>query len=1014
MDFSLHYGKAIQSRLLMAMLVLVAGMGHAQTETSAEKEAREREVLFSEVEEFAPDEERAAGGVEEEDGGESAADDDSEGPIEEMFVIGIQRSLEDALEQRRRTANLTDSINANEIGQLPDENVAEVLENIPGIQISRDAGIGENVSVRGSDENRVEINGRGTLTDGVDRGGIRFSDLPAALVRSLTVTKVPTADMVEGSIGGTINVKTYRGLKLRAPLIAGRWNSEYADNSDEWNENVSGTVGNRFETPIGDVGVILTVSHIAKQVREDVIRVSPSNRTRLPAGISPTELPDFDGNPNTLDPYFYPGFSDTTYETNDRENTTLSGSLEWQATENWKFFVEGTYTAVNDQERVQSGFASYGSNLAGDPPSDRELDGVADATFGFANVGAVRYPILLSGIIGGGLRNGVIDGIGATGPSDGLQIRTSNRNIGRDSDSYIVAMGGEWLADEWSVEFDASASVAESTASSFISTWQYNDPFTTAPGGFHSLGARVRVPFVYQSRRGNLAYGPLPGDASAANLLNPSYYSLFLARDQTTWIDNDLFAQRLDVNRLLDTPFFSEVQFGVRFTQRTTERKRAALATNQFPGIGGADFPGLMQRTPGDFFDFNSDEPYFRDYLTVDFDRATFLRTELIDRGDLGANNLTGPQGFKIEELTSAAYVRLDFETDLLPWPVRGNVGLRFVHTDQDSSGNQLEQGTTTPTFTPISVKQSYENWLPSASVVIAPLEDLQIRFGVAEILRRPSFNQLAPTFEFPLNGGQGVFVGDPELRPTTALQVDAGIEWYFRKGSVLSFGYFYKDLDDVIGNEVRRDAICNPIAVGDVIGPTCLDGTRPLVDRIDWVNLDGGQIQGVEVAFQHNATWLPKPFHGLGMIANYAYQDGERNSTFQIPAAFQTPGNTRGPLNFRQLSEHSYNVTVFYQRPRYRWSWRLRYTWRSSFLITESSDVANGLPLYREDRGQLNASTSFRLTKFEAPVTATLFFQGVNLTKSRGAETSLFDTGPLVRVRDSDRRLTVGIRARF
>ncbi|MGB0621346.1 MAG: TonB-dependent receptor [Myxococcota bacterium] len=939
-----------------------------------------------------------------------AFEGDEDEPIEQMFVIGIQRSLEEALEQKRRTVNLTESINADEIGQLPDENVAEVLENIPGVQITRSSGIGEGVSVRGSDENRVEINGRGTLTDGDDRGGIRFSDLPAALVRSLTVVKVPTADMVEGSIGGTINVKTYRGLKLKEPLFVGRWNSEYADNSEAWNENVSATMGDKFETPLGAVGAILTVSYFNKEVREDSLRVSPANRQSAPPGIPASSFPNLDGDPGTFDPYFYPGFSDTSYATSERENVTVSGSLEWQATEKWKFFTEGTFTHVDNEELVQSAFASYGG---GSPPSDRELDGLADARFGFADVGAVRYPILLSGVIGGGIRNGVIDSPTSTGPTDGLQIRTSNRNLGRESNSYVLAFGGEWLDDEWTVEFEVNASAAQRTDNSFISTWQYNDPTTS--GDFHSLDARVRVPFIYSSRRGNLAYGPLPRTPAAANLLNPAYYSLFLGRDQVTRFDNDAYAEKIDVERLVDVPVLESVKFGLRFSQRSTERQRRALATDTFaPRIAGNDIPGLMMRTPGDLFDFNSDESYLRDFLTLGFDRAGFLRSQLITSGQLGANNLSGPQGFKVEEYTSAAYLRLDYETDLLPWPIKGNVGLRFIHTDQTSEGTQASNTSTTPTFTPVSVKQSYVNWLPSASMVIAPQEDVQIRLGVAKILRRPSFNQLAPTFEFPLNAGQGVRIGDPNLRPTTAVQMDVGLEWYFMKGSVISVGYFFKDLDEVIGNEVRLDAICNPIAVGDFTPPLCLGGARPLVDEIRWVNLKGGEIQGVEVAIQHNATWLPKPFHGLGVTANYAYQDGDRDSTFTIPAAFRTPGNTEGPLNFRRLSEHSYNVTVFYQRPRYRWSWRLRYTWRSSYLIEESSDVANGQPLYRDDRGQLNASTSYRITRLEDPVTVTLFFQGVNLTKSRNAETSLFDTGPLVRVRDTDRRLTIGASARF
>ncbi|MDA8694508.1 TonB-dependent receptor plug domain-containing protein, partial [Pseudomonadales bacterium] len=224
---------------------------------------------------------------------------EAESTIEEVVVYSIRQSLESALAEKRQKTNLTEVINADDIGKLPDENVAEVLENIPGVQITRNAGIGQGVSIRGSDQNRVEINGRGTTPSGDQRGGISFSDLPAALVRSLNVVKVPTADMVEGSLGGTINVKTYRGLKLKKPLRVVRYQSEYAQNAEEWNANYSTTLGDKFFTDFGDIGAILTISHIDKTVREDGLRVSPG--IRRVTGNPQTSI-DFDGD-GDFDPY---------------------------------------------------------------------------------------------------------------------------------------------------------------------------------------------------------------------------------------------------------------------------------------------------------------------------------------------------------------------------------------------------------------------------------------------------------------------------------------------------------------------------------------------------------------------------------------------------------------------------------------------------------------------------------------------------------------------------------------
>ena len=134
------------------------------------------------------------------------------------------------------------------------------------------------------------------------------------------------------------------------------------------------------------------------------------------------------------------------------------------------------------------------------------------------------------------------------------------------------------------------------------------------------------------------------------------------------------------------------------------------------------------------------------------------------------------------------------------------------------------------------------------------------------------------------------------------------------------------------------------PTQVPDLALPTCTVGGEDgvLVNRISPVNLPGGEIEGVELAFQHYFRSLPKPFNGLGIIANYAYQNGTRDQVFNTPAALDEQGEQRSlPLNFVRLSENSYNFTAFYEKP--KWSARLRYTYRDAFLVSESTDISNG-----------------------------------------------------------------------
>lgn len=84
-----------------------------------------------------------------------------------------------------------------------------MLENITGIQITREAGVGTGVQIRGTDANRTEINGVSTVGSGAGRSGIDFEDVSASIIAGLEVTKSPDAKTIEGSVGGTINLKQY-------------------------------------------------------------------------------------------------------------------------------------------------------------------------------------------------------------------------------------------------------------------------------------------------------------------------------------------------------------------------------------------------------------------------------------------------------------------------------------------------------------------------------------------------------------------------------------------------------------------------------------------------------------------------------------------------------------------------------------------------------------------------------------------------------------------------------------
>lgn len=949
--------------------------------------------------------------------------------IDEVIVTGIRASLESALEAKRALSNLTEVINADDIGKLPDENIAEVLENIPGVQIDRSAGIGTSVSVRGSSQNRVEVNGRSTTPAEDARGGISFSDLPSSLVRSLNVVKVPTADMVEGSLGGTVNVKTYRGLKLKKPLRVVRVKSEYAENADKWNENFSATFGDKFSTSRGDVGAIINLSHIDKFVREDTLRVTPSGRWPSEGEYDPNGGDDYVA-------YYRPGYSILDYGMQNFTNTALSGSVEWRVDDNLKVYAEGSYTDIHRQNLKQM-------LVAAPAQSDVEMDD-PNRTYRIVEVAGLEVPMLESGIIGGGIRNGQVDtNVGDQDYNellnDGLRLRVNNHSGGRETQSYVSAIGGEWDTDSLKVVVELNAAGSDTQKVDLKTIFQFNDPDSVDVFGvnnFHSALGAIRVPFYYNIHGDILEYGPVNGAVPNEDFVDPNLWALFQNKIVDVTYKNKEVAQKIDATWFPDSEFITSIKAGVRLTQRLSERNKQSQLVEDFPGLSAANFEVVLSETPGDFFNFHEGANYIDNFITIDPDLALEHRDAIEKFTSPESGAVIDPlQGFAVDEDTAASYIRADFDLSGSGFPVRGTIGLRDIATKQVASGIERviaenDDGENVIIETQKNTVQKYSNTLPSVSLVYAPIEKLQFRFGYAQVMRRPNFRDLSPTIDYPLNAGSPVRVGNQELVPTTGEQFDLGLEYYFRKGSVVSLGLYKKNLKDIISLEQKYTNVCNPklvwtsafpawrdcdpgIKVNSLTPQNTFDTGVIVTDPVTGEDVmvresDNGGMQGVELSFLHYFRNLPKKLRGLGIVASYAYQEGERSKTFKTPQFLREDGEyITFPLNFTRLSKNSYNFTVFYERRRL--NWRLRYTYRDNFLLSSASDITGTLPIYTEDRGQLNGSISYKINK---TFTATL--GGVNLLKSRKTNPGVFAEGPIAQMSDSDRRISLGLRAKF
>lgn len=292
---------------------------------------------------------------------------------------------------------------------------------------------------------------------------------------------------------------------------------------------------------------------------------------------------------------------------------------------------------------------------------------------------------------------------------------------------------------------------------------------------------------------------------------------------------------------------------------------------------------------------------------------------------------------------------------------------------------------------------------MPSLNLKFGLSDDVILRLAGSRVLTRPD-NALVRNFLQVGLGQSGELTatsGNPFLRPATAWQFDASLEWYFASVGSLTFNAFYKSIDDFFFQEITNRSVNSNGITRDVLvrGPANFDRS--------------GEIKGFEVAYQQTYDFLPAPFDGLGVQANYTFIDSQGlpntflNTGEPVNEATIPPGN----LPLEQLSKHNVNATVFYEKGPI--SLRAAYNWRSRFLLTPADVIFPFFSIFNESTGQLDASMFFTLTK-----NVRVGVQGVNLLNEVTRTTQAFTGDPGVLAPRSffmnDRRFSFILRGNF
>ena len=982
--------------------------------------------------------------------------------LEVIEVTGILGSLKKAALLKRTDGRIMDAIVAEDIGKLPDNNIAEALQRISGVSINTDFGVGSSVSIRGLSQNRVELNGRTTIGD--SRDGVSMEDFPSSFLKSVSVIKSPTANMIEGALGGTVSLETVRPLEFEELTGAVSLDFEYADKTENWAPIFNASVGNSWELDNGSsFGAMFLVSYQDREIRQDEY----SNRVRViqedaggAGGIGEGNTPSGG--------FVFRDQNRVEQFVEDRERTAYNLQFEWApASGNGSFYAD---FAITDRDGKQSGnsILEVGGARSFDANTTQDSNGQ--------------------------LNNHTL--------TDAFVIPKTWSNF-RTTESFTHALGGEWYVTD-KVKISGEVSIASSE--SFNPTSEFNlrpvnrsnwtewaeqyDPATIATdvdgnplrdsdgnltGETITYDNDCRVNFdcrhtsdVTLSQNGNNLPSVVYSDPNV--YLDPENLALRAFWYEGKSTDNEELAARFDIT--VDEPFesvewISSIDAGVRVTDReyefdeqtfrfndiyknaftdegTDEEKPATFWIDDFEAL----FPGSIatvnhnnsfdQTGLSGQNDLLTYRTYRGDLLSnpeATFDRVNQILagTNLERSGGLHDNTTLIENSFRdITEDTEAIYVSANIEFDNLT----GIIGARYVTTDLRSGF--IEDGQFA------ADTNDYSDFLPSINLNYSWSDDTQIRFAAAKVMRRADFNDLSPSL---LIDGFSVSAtsGSADLDPHRATQYDLSVEHYYGESNIVSFAVFYKDIESFLSqttncvasgqtsgqNVTEWQNICHLETAGvdnenlvlfntsqfsgsadpEAAGENAVAAQRDLgltgINTARTSNGEDGSIQGFEASIQQSLNFLP----GLGFSANWTYADSE-----------QPNGST-----LLDVSRNTFNGQIFWEKDGFQV--RLAYNYRSRYLATEDERLIETIgalaldsstddetsPLfdptsgnnYREDRGQFDFSASWDINK-----NVTLVANATNLT-GEGQEFST-ELGSSWKFTEADSRYTFGIRTKF
>jgi iron complex outermembrane receptor protein len=828
--------------------------------------------------------------------------------VQRVEVTGLRASLEHSLAQKRQADTLIEVVTAEDIGKLPDKNVADALQRVPGVNIASSAGgeggFSENdrVSIRGTSPSLTQtlVNGHAIASGDwfvLDQEGgslgrsTSYALMPSEILASAVVHKTATADLVEGGVAGAVDMITRRPLDFRKTLtLEATVQAIYTDLADKTDPQANALVA--WKNEASTFGALLQVFSETRHERRDgqeIFGYGPIDDTMAFGQAHPELI-------GVQVPY---GINSALFEQTRKRQGGLV-DLEARPTPAVTVDLNAFWSHLDAESYNRSFYNTPYNNLAGGliPSSYKVENGtLVQATFDKSS-----YPVP------------------SATPDPNLYLlppATVDQiyRPGAGAESQYVDLSGQWRVDDaWKL-----SSLLGST---------HGKGETPRDIGYEAYFLNSGM--AYQLNGSSTATVTFPGgDPASFGPSNTVTGAAWGSKVETK--DSENYGQ-LDADWALEHGVLDSMKFGARFAthERTVELPQAS-GCSVCDGTTNAPLPHWAGQTYPSNFGDGLGGNVLRDVWQLDphdvqswADQYDPLQSQEVSE--------VWPSEMRLIEHDSAAYAM----ANLVGSHWRGNVGVRFVTTRQSSTSylpadlypNQppLGENNQNGPYVPVETNHTFQNALPSANLRFDLSKDLVARAAIARVMSRADYGALvsAVTLDDNLHTGSG---GNPDLKPILSTNTDLSLEWYYAPKSLLSFGLFYMDMSSYVAyGTIQRDYIDRSHSLPG-LPPVVATYTLSVPTNIGATN------KGLELAWQQG-------FGNFGAQANYTYADGRAADGTEMV------GN----------SQHTYNLVAFYDDDIF--SARLAYTYRSAFL----AGLNNASIQHMDAEGDLAASASWKV----------------------------------------------------